>query len=147
MDTSATSQPATGQHKQDMAVSRKRGPDLARAFDHEKEMLMRADEEKRFSRALTNFLEQECVKGSHLSISDKQLFRSFRTFWLKAPEQFDHPMLLGQFRVELTQRGFPSDSAGKHPRWLGLALRKPAKQRIPKTRTPAKQRARKKERA
>jgi hypothetical protein len=136
MDTSATQQPATGQSKQDMAASRKKGLDLARALDHEKETLMRADEERRFSHALTDFLEQACVKGSHLSISDKQLFRSFRTFWLQAPEQFDHPALLGQFRVELTQRGFPSDSAGKHPRWLGLALR-----------TPARQRARKEERA
>ena len=147
MDTSAAQQPATGQHKQDVMASRKQGLDLARALAHEKEMLMRADEERRFSHALANFLEQECIKGSHLSISDKQLFRSFRTFWLKAPEQFDHPALLGQFRVELTQRGFPSDSAGKHPRWLGLASRKPAKQRTRKARASAKQRARKKERA
>ncbi|HEY6539582.1 MAG TPA: hypothetical protein VIZ18_01545 [Ktedonobacteraceae bacterium] len=136
MDTSAAQQPTTGQHKQDIAASRKKGLDLARALDYEKATLMRADEERRFSHALTNFLEQACVKGSHLSISDKQLFRSFRVFWLHAPEQFDHPALLGQFRVELAQRGFPSDSAGKHPRWLGLALRMPAKQR-----------ARKKERA
>ena len=136
MDTSAAQQSTTGQYKQDMAAPHRKGLDLARALDHEKETLMRADEERRFSHALTNFLEQACVKGSHLSISDKQLFRSFRTFWLQAPEQFDHPALLGQFRVELTRLGFPSDSAGKHPRWLGLALR-----------TPARQRARKKERA
>lgn len=136
MDTSAAQQSTTGQHKQDMAASHRKVLELARALDHEKETLMRADEERRFSHALTNFLEQACIKGSHLSISDKQLFRSFRTFWLQAPEQFDHPALLGQFRVELTQRGFPSDSAGKHPRWLGLALR-----------TSTRQRARKKERA
>ncbi len=147
MDTSAAQQPTTGQHKQDMAASRKKGLPLARALDHEKELLMRADEERRFSYALTNFLEQACIKGSHLAISDKQLFRSFRAFWLQAPEQFDHPALLGQFRVELTQRGFPSDSAGKHPRWLGLALRTPTKQKARKAQTPAKQRARKKERA
>jgi hypothetical protein len=147
MDTSAAQQPATEQHKLDMAATRKKGLDLARALNHEKEILMRVDEERRFSHALTNFLEQECIKGSHLSISDKQLFRSFQAFWLKAPEQFDHPALLGQFRVELTKRGFPSDSAGKHPRWLGLAQRMPAKQRARKTRTRTKQRARKKERA
>ena len=147
MDTSATQQATTGRHDQNMAATRKKGLDLTRALDHEKEILMRADEERRFSHALTNFLEQECIKGSHLSTSDKQLFRSFRTFWLKAPEQFDHPALLGQFRVELTQRGFPSDSAGKHPRWLGLALRTPAKQKTRKAQTPAKQRARKRERA
>jgi hypothetical protein len=136
MDTSAAQQAATGQDKQDAPAHQKKSHALARALDYEKEILIRADEERRFSHALTNFLEQECIKGSHLSISDKQLFRSFRAFWLKAPEQFDHPALLGQFRVELTQRGFSSDSAGKHPRWLGLARR-----------TPAKQRARKKERA
>ncbi len=132
MDTSAARQSATGQYKQNLVASRKKGLNLARALDYEKEMLMRADEERRFSHALTNFLEQACVKGSHLSISDKQLFRSFRVFWLHAPEQFDHPALLGQFRVELAQRGFPSDSAGKHPRWLGLALRIPAKKRARK---------------
>ena len=132
MDTSAAQQPATGQHKHEMAAQRKKGLDLARALAREKEILMRADEERRFSHALTNFLEQQCVKGTHLSISDKQLFRSFRAFWMQAPEQFDHPALLGQFRVELTQRGFPSDSAGKHPRWLGLTLRMPAKQRARK---------------
>ena len=129
MDTTPAHPPASGQHKKATAPSRMDGLDLARALDREKEQLMRADEERRFSHALTNFLEQECIKGSRLSISDKQLFRKFRAFWLQAPEQFDHPALLGQFRVELTQRGFPSDSAGKHPRWLGLALRTPAKQR------------------
>ena len=147
MENSARQQAATGQYKQDMAASRKKALHLVRALDHEKELLMRADEERRFSHALTNFLEQACVKGSHLSISDKHLFRSFRAFWLQAPEQFDHPALLGQFRVELTQRGFPSDSAGKHPRWLGLALRTPAKQKARKAQIAAKQRARKKERA
>ena len=132
MDTFAAQQPATEQYKQDMEAQPGKGLDLARALDHEKEKLMRADEERRFSHALTNFLEQRCVKGTHLSISDKQLFRSFRTFWMQAPEQFDHPALLGQFRVELTQRGFPSDLAGKHPRWLGLALRIPIRQRVRK---------------
>lgn len=136
MDTSAARQAATGQYKQDAPAPHRKGLHLARALDHEKELLMRADEERRFSHALTSFLEQECIKGSHLSISDKQLFRSFRAFWLKAPEQFDHPALLGQFRVALVQRGFHSDGTGKHPRWLGLARR-----------TPAKRRARKKERA
>lgn len=85
---------------------------------------MRVDEERRFSLALTNFLGQQCVKGAGFSIADKQLFSRFRAFWLQAPECFDHPALLGQFRVELTRRGFLSASTGKHPRWLGLALRK-----------------------
>ncbi len=124
MDTSAARQPASRHLKQEMAASRKKAYDLARAFYHDKEILVRADEERRFSHALTNFLEQQCVKGADISITDKQLFRRFRAFWKQASEQFDHPALLGQFRVELTQRGFLSDSAGKHPHWLGLALRK-----------------------
>jgi hypothetical protein len=82
------------------------------------------DEEKRFSRVLTNFLEQYCIRAEDVSITDKQLFRYFRAFWMHAPEQFDHPALLGQFRVELAQRGFLSASAGKHPRWLDLTLRR-----------------------
>jgi hypothetical protein len=85
---------------------------------------VRADEERRFSHALTNFLEKECVMGNDLAIADKQLFRRFMTFWDQAPECFDHPALLGQFRVELAQRGFLSASIGKHPRWIGLTLRR-----------------------
>ncbi|HKV56847.1 MAG TPA: hypothetical protein VJO32_01145 [Ktedonobacteraceae bacterium] len=89
--------------------------------------LRHKNEDKRFSRALTNFLEQQCIRGADFSITDKQLFRHFRAFWMQAPERFDHPALLGQFRVELTQRGFLTASAGKHPRWLGLTLRHPDK--------------------
>lgn len=90
---------------------------------------MRVHEDRRFSHALKNFLEQQCVKGADYSITDKQLFRYFRAFWMQAPECFDHPALLGQFRVELAQRGFLSTSTGKHPRWLGLAYRKQDKKR------------------
>jgi hypothetical protein len=87
------------------------------------------NEDRRFSHALKNFLEQQCVKGADFSITDKQLFRNFRAFWMQAPECFDHPALLGQFRVELAQRGFLSASTGKHPRWLGLTYRKQDKKR------------------
>src|SRR5260370_11918704 len=62
-----------------------------------KEIIVRADEDRRFSHALTNFLEQECVKGVDFSITDKQLFRRFREFWMQAPQCFDHPPLLGHF--------------------------------------------------
>ena len=85
------------------------------------------NEEKRFSRALTNFLKQQCVRGTDFSITDKQLFRHFRAFWVQTPEYFDHPALLGQFRVELAQRGLLAASTGKHPRWLGITLRNPDK--------------------
>jgi hypothetical protein len=67
---------------------------------------LRADEEKRFSGALTKFLEKECIIRNDVSIADEQLFHRFATFWSQAPEHFDHPALLGQFRVALTQRGF-----------------------------------------
>jgi hypothetical protein len=90
---------------------------------------MPVHEDRRFSRALKHFLEQQCVKGVDFSITDKQLFRYFRTFWMQAPECYDHPALLGQFRVELAQRGFLSASTGKHPRWLGLTLRTQDKKR------------------
>ncbi len=132
MDTSAKRQPASRPRTQARAASRKNAHDLAHTFYHEKEILVRADEERRFSHALTNFFEQQCVKGADFSIPDKQLFRRFRAFWMQAPECFDHPALLGQFRVELTQRGFLSDSTGKHPRWLGLTLRKQDKKGMQK---------------
>lgn len=90
---------------------------------------MKADEESYFSHILTNFLEQRCIFGDDFSIADGQLFRSFAAFWKQAPERFDHPALLGQFRVELTKWGFLSAPAGKHPRWLGLTLRMQDKKR------------------
>ena len=86
-------------------------------------------EDRRLSHALKNFLEQQCVIGADFSITDKQLFRYFRAFWMQAPECFDHPALLGQFRVELAHRGLLSASTGKHPRWLGLTYRKQDKKR------------------
>jgi hypothetical protein len=95
------------------------------------------DEEKGFSRALTNFLEKQCIRAADASITDKQLFRYFRAFWMQAPECFDHPALLGQFRVELAQRGFLAASTGKHPCWLGLTLRK---QEQAKKKSPVKER-------
>jgi hypothetical protein len=66
---------------------------------------MRTDQDGRFSRAVTRFLEQQCVMGAAYSIADEQLFARFRAFWARAPERFDHPALLGQFRVELAERG------------------------------------------
>ena len=101
---------------------------------------MRADDERSFSHALTNFLERHCVKGADLSITDRQLFRRFREFWMQAPGCFDHPALLGQFRVELTQRGFVATSTGKHPRWIGLSLRQPGQLEVRKQRVHKKER-------
>ena len=71
---------------------------------------MRADGGRDFSLAMTRFLEQQCVIG-------------FKAFWKQAPERFDHPSLLGQFRVELVKRGFYTEPGGKRPHWRGLITR------------------------
>jgi len=90
---------------------------------------MRTDEIGRFSRAMTRFLQQRCVMGALYSIADEQLFALFKAFWLQAPERFDHPALLGQFRVELVQRGFHAEPGGKWPSWLNLTTREQDNQR------------------
>lgn len=79
---------------------------------------MRTDEEGRFSRAVARYLEQQSVSSSAYSIADEQVFARFRA---QAPERFDHGALLGQFRVELLERGFRAEPGGKRRRWLGLA--------------------------
>ena len=84
---------------------------------------MRTDEDGHFSRAMTRFLEQRCVIGGLYSIADEQLFALFKAFWIQAPERFDHPALLGQFRVELAQHGFHAQPGGKWPHWLSLTAR------------------------
>ena len=84
---------------------------------------MRTGEDERFSRAVTRFLKQQCVVGSPYSIADERLFALFKAFWNNAPERYDHPALLGQFRVELAERGFHAEPGGKSPRWLGLTAR------------------------
>ena len=81
---------------------------------------MRTDEDGRFSRAMTRFLEQQRVIGAEYSIADEHLFALFKAFWLQAPERFDHPALLGQFRVELVEHGFHAEPGGKWPHWFGL---------------------------
>ena len=83
---------------------------------------MRTDKDKRFSGAMARFLEQQCMIGAPYSIADKQLFERFKAFWRQAPEQFDHPALLGQFRVELLHYGFHAQPAGKWPHWRGLTM-------------------------
>ena len=84
---------------------------------------MGANEDKPLARALTRFLEQQCVRGEHYTIPDDLLFSRFHTFWIQAPEYFDHPALLGQFRIELIQQGFHTNPTGKWPHWSGLTLR------------------------
>jgi len=84
---------------------------------------MRADGGRDFSLAMTRFLEQQCVIGASCSVADEHLFTRFKAFWKQAPERFDHPSLLGQFRVELVKRGFYTEPGGKRPHWRGLITR------------------------
>ena len=75
-----------------------------------------------FSEIVGQFLEHRCESNAGLYVSDDMLFPKFRAFWMHKTYQTEHPALLGQFRVELTQRGFLSNGA-KRPRWYGLTLR------------------------
>jgi hypothetical protein len=74
-----------------------------------------------FSEIVDRFIRRYCRIGSDLNISDRNLFRAFRAFWKATEPETQHPALLGQFRVELTERGFRW-SGKKRPRWYGLTL-------------------------
>ena len=82
---------------------------------------MNGDTQQEFSEIVDRFLTLHCRVGSGLSISDKPLFPVFRAFWIETATETQHPALLGQFRVELAQRGFRSNGP-KRPRWYGLTL-------------------------
>ena len=77
--------------------------------------------QQEFSEIVDRFLTRYCRVGTGLSISDKILFPVFRAFWIGTATETQHPALLGQFRVELAQRGFRSNGP-KRPRWYGLTL-------------------------
>ncbi len=74
-----------------------------------------------FAESVGQFIPLHCRVGTGLSISDKKLFPAFRAFWIATAREVQHPALLGQFRVELAQRGFRSNGP-KRPRWYGLTL-------------------------
>ncbi len=82
--------------------------------------LFRQDE---FSKMVGQFLEQYAERGTRLHVSDQTLFPKFRAFWVRTTKGTMHPALLGQFRVELTERRFRSRGV-KRPRWYGLTLRR-----------------------
>ena len=77
--------------------------------------------QQEFSEIVDRFINRYCRVGNGLSISDKTLFPVFRAFWMATATEIQHPALLGQFRVELAQRGFRSNGP-KRPRWYGLTL-------------------------
>ncbi len=82
---------------------------------------MFTDEENNFSTVVDQFLEQCCKCQPGLQVPDRMLFPVFRAFWSGKANGYVHPTLLGQFRVEMTQRGYRSNGA-KRPRWYGLTL-------------------------
>jgi len=82
---------------------------------------MNGETQQELSVIIDRFLTLRCRVGAGLSVSDKALFPAFRAFWIELATETQHPALLGQFRVELTQRGFRSNGP-KRPRWYGLTL-------------------------
>jgi hypothetical protein len=74
-----------------------------------------------FSEIVDQFITRYCRLGAGLHISDRTLFPAFRAFWIATVPETAHPALLGQFHVELTERGFRSNGQ-KRPRWYGLTL-------------------------
>ncbi len=82
---------------------------------------MNHDVQQGFSEIVDQFITQFCRLGAGLHISDRTLFPAFRAFWMSTAPVTPHPALLGQFRVELAERGFRSNGL-KRPRWYGLTL-------------------------
>ena len=82
---------------------------------------MNRDEQQDFSEIVDQFIMQYCRLGTGLNISDRTLFHAFRAFWIATVHETPHPALLGQFRVELAERGYRSNGQ-KRPRWYGLTL-------------------------
>jgi len=74
-----------------------------------------------FSDMVDHFIRRYCRLGTDVNISDRTLFPAFRAFWIATTHETPHPALLGQFRVELSERGYRSIGR-KRPRWYGLTL-------------------------
>jgi hypothetical protein len=79
------------------------------------------DVQQDFSDLVDQFIRRYCRFGNGLSIADSTLYPAFRAFWITTAPETQHPALLGQFRVDLTERGFQSRGR-KRPRWYGLTL-------------------------
>jgi hypothetical protein len=82
---------------------------------------MNLDVQQGFSDIVDQFITRYCGLGTGLNISDRTLFPAFRAFWMDTAHETPHPSLLGQFRVELAERGYRSNGR-KRPRWYGLTL-------------------------
>ncbi len=74
-----------------------------------------------FSELVDYFMRRYCKVGDDLSILDRELFPVFRAFWNATALDIQHPALLGQFRVDMTEKGFKSRGR-KRIRWYGITL-------------------------
>ncbi len=74
-----------------------------------------------FSVHVDYFVRRYCRVEDDLSVLDRELFPAFRAFWNAMALDIQHPALLGQFRVELTEKGFKSRGR-KRIRWYGIDL-------------------------
>ena len=79
------------------------------------------DVQQDFSDLVDQFIRRYCRFGNGLSIADSALFPAFRAYWIAIAPDTQHPALLGQFRVELTEQGFQSRGR-KRLRWYGFTL-------------------------
>jgi hypothetical protein len=79
------------------------------------------DIQQDFSDLVDRFIKRYCRFGNDLRILDRELFPAFRAYWTATAPDSQYPALLGQFRVELTERGFQSRGR-KRIRWYGIAL-------------------------
>ena len=95
--------------------------DLKKGGESMSQRAMNHSVQQEFSEIVDRFITRYCRVGTGLSISDKTLFPAFRAFWIATAREAQHPALLGQFRVALTERGFQSNGP-KRPRWYGLTL-------------------------
>jgi hypothetical protein len=95
--------------------------DLIKVGEPMSQRAMNQEVEQEFSEIVDQFIRRYCRVGPGLQIADRTLFPAFRAFWIATAPETQHPALLGQFRVELTERGFRSNGP-KRPRWYGLTL-------------------------
>src|SRR5436309_1541505 len=74
--------------------------------------------EQEFSEIVDQFIRRYCKVGPGLHIADRTLFPAFRAFWIATAPETQHPALLGQFRVALTERALMVSPTGKRRRFI-----------------------------
>src|SRR5439155_15951329 len=95
--------------------------DLIKVGEPMSQRALNQEVEQEFSEIADQFIRRYCRVGPGLQIADRTFFPAFRAFWIATAPETQHPALLGQFRVELTERGFQSRGK-KRLRWYGITL-------------------------